>query len=251
MTEIPFFIGGADKNDVSLSKLPLYDLSEVNRGHFVLDCDNRNNLHYHGSGATFVYTEMGSDDFNEMNPNGLDMGANGRNMLGQNDKAEILQIDATGALPAEMERDQQRMVMLGGQLVTNNNQNETLGAKKIEASASDSVLKRISMNSSKLIARALDTASGFLGSTFENTYSINSQFSTDIMDAQTLSVWVSTVQAGIMPKEIIYNEARNQGVTEKDDEELEEMTQDDALDTPSMSLEDANAEIDSESDADV
>ena len=54
-----------------------------------------------------------------------------------------------------------------------------------------------------------------------------------------------------MPKEIIYNEARNQGVTEKDDEELEEMTQDDALDTPSMSLEDANAEIDSESDADV
>ena len=46
LSEIPFQFFGADDNSPEYSKLPLYDLANVNLGHFVLDCDNRDNLHF-------------------------------------------------------------------------------------------------------------------------------------------------------------------------------------------------------------
>ena len=57
LKEIPFQFFGADDNSPEYSKLPLYDLANVNLGHFVLDCDNRDNLHFHGQGMTVVSTE--------------------------------------------------------------------------------------------------------------------------------------------------------------------------------------------------
>ena len=92
LSEIPFQFFGADNNSPEYSQIPLYDLANVNLGHFVLDCDNRDNLHFHGQGMTNIFTDLTIDEFNEANPNGLDVGAKGRNLLGQNDKVEINRI---------------------------------------------------------------------------------------------------------------------------------------------------------------
>jgi len=129
---IPFQFFGSDANTSQYSKVAMYDMANANLGHFVLDCDNRDNLHYHGQGMTNVYTDMDGGDFADANPNGISVSGSGRNLFKQNDKVEILQIDATGALPAEMLRDEQRLIMLGAQLVTDNSTNQTLGAKEIE-----------------------------------------------------------------------------------------------------------------------
>ena len=59
----------------------MYDLADYNIGHFILDCDNRENLHYHGQGMTNVYTGMSSETFQDANPDGLDVGAKGVNQL--------------------------------------------------------------------------------------------------------------------------------------------------------------------------
>lgn len=227
--EILFQFFGSDNNSPDYSKVPLYDLANLNLGHFVLDCDNRDNLHFHGQGMTNVFTNMSKSEFDEANPNGLDTGAKGSNLFDQNDKVELLQLEATGAIASEMERDEKRMIYLGAQLVQDSNSNQTLGAKEMEASASMSTLKRITFNASKGLEQCLRWAADFLGDSSDIIYRLNTDFITDVMDAQTLALHFQTVQGGLMPKEEYWEVARKNGLTNKSNEELEEITKEDDL----------------------
>jgi hypothetical protein len=221
MQVIPFQFFGADDNSSDVSAIPLFDLGSQNLGHYALDADNRDNLHYHGQGMTVVYTDMGKDEFNEANPQGLDVGAKGSNQMLQGDKVEILQVAATGAIAAEMLRDEQRMVMLGAQLVTDNSGIETATAKRIDSNATTSTLKRIAMNCSDGIEQLIDWCGDFLNVTGDVVYQLNTEFITDNMDAQLIQQHFSAVQAGYMPKSSYYETARKAGFTKKSDDELD------------------------------
>jgi len=219
LKEIPFQFFGADDNSPEYSKLPLYDLANVNLGHFVLDCDNRDNLHFHGQGMTNVFVEDG-DTFTQDNPNGLDVGAKGKNQFGINDRVEILQLDATGAIPAEMLRDEDRMVMSGAQLVTDNSANETLGAKRIDANASMSALKRISYNISDGFKQLFTWTAQFLGEESTSIYKLNSDFITDDLTPEMINAHMALVQGNILPATTLNETARKAELTDKTDEEI-------------------------------
>lgn len=225
---IPFKFFGSDDNSPEYSKVPLYDLSNVNLGHFVLDCDNRDNLHFHGQGMTNVFTNMSIEEFSDSNPNGLDVGAKGRNLFNQGDKVELLQLEATGAIPAEMIRDEQRMVMLGAQVVTDASSNQTLGAKEIEVSTSTSTLKRIVFNVSDGVEDLQAWTALFLGETAESTYQLNDDFVTDNMSPEMITKQMEMVQGGVLPKFTLYETARKVGFTKEDDETLKEAAEQEA-----------------------
>jgi len=222
LKEIPFQFFGSDSNSPEYSKVPLYDLANANLGHFVLDCDNRDNLHFHGQGMTNVFTDLTPEEFNERNPNGLDVGAKGRNLFQQGDSVEIKQLEATGAIPSEMLRDEQRMVMLGAQIVTNASKTQTLGAKEIETASSTSTLKRIAYNVSSGIEQCLKWAAMFLGDTEESKYKLNTDFVVDNMTPEMITKHIEMVQGGVLPKATLYETARKVGFTKKDDELLAE-----------------------------
>ena len=243
---IPFQFFGADANTAHYSKVPLYDLANVNLGHFVLDCDNRDNLHYHGQGMTNIYTDMDGGEFSEANPNGISVQGSGRNLFRQGDKVEILQIEATGAIPAEMERDQLRMVMAGAQLVTDNSANQTLGAKEIETNASVSALKRIVRNANTGIETCLQWCSMFLGSTQESSYVINTDFIADTMTPEMIAKHIEMVQLGVLPKITLNETARNVGFTTLEDDEIKEKAAQDAAEMIGMSLDKAKKAINDE-----
>ena len=226
--EIKFLFFGADSNTPKSSKVPLYDLANLNLGHFVLDCDNRDNLHYHGQGMTNIYTDMDGGEFSDSNPNGVSVSGSGRNLFKQGDKVEILQIDATGAIPAEMERDQQRMIMAGAQLITESSRNQTLGAKEIETNASTSTLKRIVYNVSAGIEQCLFWCSEFLGSTKESMYKINTDFIADTMTPEMITKHIEMVQLGVLPKETLYETSRKVGFTKLDDDQIADLAEQDA-----------------------
>jgi hypothetical protein len=219
LTEIPFQFFGADDNSPEYSKLPLYDLANVNLGHFVLDCDNRDNLHFHGQGMTNIFVQDG-DEFEESNPNGLDVGAKGKNQFGVNDRVEIVQIEATGAIATEMLRDEDRMVMSGAQLVTDNSANETLGAKRIDANASMSALKRISYNISDGFKQLFTWTSLFLGETGESTYKLNSDFITDDLTPEMINAHIALVQGNILPSVTLNETARKAQLTDLSNEDI-------------------------------
>ena len=220
MDFIPFVFFGADCNSSKLGTIPLFDLADMNIGHFNHDADNRDNLHYHGQGMTVVYTDMDTTDFRMANPAGLDVGAKGLNQLQQGDKVEILQLAATGAISTAMEQDESRMVQLGAQVVTSTNTMETLGAKRIDANATTSVLKRISINCSEGIEQLLNWCAGFLGINEEQVYKLNTEFVTDTMDAQMIQQLFQLVQGGRLPQSVIFDAARKSGWTKLEDEEL-------------------------------
>ena len=248
LKEIPFQFFGADNNSPEYSKVPLYDLANANLGHFVLDCDNRDNLHFHGQGMTNVFTDMDPDEFAERNPNGLDVGAKGRNLFKSTDKVELLQLDATGAIPAEMVRDQERMVMLGAQLVTNASKNQTLGAKEIEVTTSTSTLKRITFNVTEGLEQCLEWAALFLGETKESTYKINTDFVTDDMTPEMITKQIEMVQGGVLPKATLYETARKVGFTKLSDEDLISEAEKDSAEIASMTQDQAIIQANNEAE---
>jgi hypothetical protein len=219
LSEIPFQFFGADDNSSDYSRLPLYDLANVNLGHFVLDCDNRDNLHFHGQGMTNVFVENGAD-FEEANPNGLDVGAKGKNQFGAKDRVEIVQIAATGAIPSEMLRDEDRMVMAGAQIVKNNSANETLGAKRIDANASMSALKRISYNISDGFKQLFEWTALFVAETAVSKYVINSDFITDDLTPEMINAHIALVQGNILPAITLNETARKAELTDLDDDAI-------------------------------
>ncbi len=239
LTEIPFQFFGADNNDSNFSKVPLYDLANANLGHFVLDCDNRDNLHFHGQGMTNVFTDMTTEEFSDANPNGLDVGAKGRNLFNQGDSVQLLQLDATGAIPEEMLRDEQRMIMLGAQVVTNASKTQTLGAKEIETASSTSTLKRIVFNVNNGLERCLTLAGDFLGDVNESMYTINTDFVLDNLSPEMITKHMELVQGGVLPKASLYETARKVGFTKLEDEVLIDEAEKDSAEMVGMSEESA------------
>jgi hypothetical protein len=218
----------------------MHDLASYNIGHFMLDCDNRDNLHYHGQGMTNVFVDDG-DEFTTRNPNGLNVGAKGQNQFGKDDRVEILQLEATGAIATEMERDEKRMIMIGAQLVQDTSGNQTLGAKKIEAGASISTLKRISMNVSEGVTQLLNWQAEMTGQTPDIVYTLNTEFITDDMTPEMLTAHLSLVQMGALPLTTLNESARKAGLTKKTDEELEQELGEQAFNVGGTSQDEAAA----------
>ena len=239
MDYIPFQFFGADNNSPEYSKVPLYDLANLNLGHFVLDCDNRNNLHDYSQGALFVSTNMQPHEFAAANPNGLDLGLKGINMLDQGDSAEILQPKSGTVLAEALREDVQNMIMQGAQLVTNSSGNQTLGAKRIESNSSISTLKRISCNASSGIDQLLEWISLMLGATEVSTYTLNTKFMVDALTPEMIAQHIAIVQTGKLPSSTLYETARKAGFTNKSDEELMEEAEADNLSLPGMTEEQA------------
>ncbi len=237
---IPFQFFGAEDNSAAAAKPPLYDLAEANLGHFLLDCDNRDNLHAHGQGLTNIFVDD-PDEFAEANPNGLNTGAKGVNQFGKDDRVEIVQIAATGAIAAEMERDQQRMIMIGAQLVQDTTGNQTLGAKKMEAGASISTLKQVSLNVSKGVTQLLNWQAEMTGVSADITYELNTQFITDEMTPEKLLAHMQLVQMGALPLTTIYESSRQAGLTKMTDEEIEQEAGEQAFNSGGVPMEQAAA----------
>jgi hypothetical protein len=235
---IPGQFFGAEDNSMAATKPPIYDLAEANIGHFMLDCDNRDNLHAHGQGLTNIFVDD-PEEFSTANPNGLNTGAKGVNQFGKDDRVEVVQIDATGAIAAEMLRDQERMIMIGAQLVQDTGGNQTLGAKKMEHGASISTLKQIALNVSEGVTNLLNMQAEMTGVSADIFYELNTQFITDDMDAQKLLAHMQLVQFGALPRSTLFESARKAQLTTLTDEEMEQELGEQAFSSGGVSQEEA------------
>jgi hypothetical protein len=218
---IPFQFFGSENNKPTYDRPVMFDLAHENLGHFMLSCDNLENLHYHGQGMTNIFT-ADTNEIADTNPTGVDVGAKGINIFGKDDRVEILQIAATGAIPEEMSRVERRMIMLGAQVVQDSATNQTLGAKQIESNASTSQLKRIANNISAGLTWCVQLAAQFMSVTGDVSIKVNDQFVSDDMTAQDLQAVFQAVQGGDLPQSVLLNTARKAGYTAKTNEELME-----------------------------
>ena len=220
---IPFQFYGSENNKPSYDRPVMFDLAHQNLGHFQLDCDNRDNLHYHGQGMTNIFIDD-ADKIDEDNPTGIDVGAKGKNIWPQEARVEILQLEATGAIGAEMDKDEKRMIMLGAQVVQDSTSTQTLGAKQIESNASTSQLKRISLNVSAGLTQNLRWCAGMAGANPDDVMvKVNTKFITDSMTAQDVQAVFAGVQGGLLPEDLMLEAVRKANYTDKTDDEIKEL----------------------------
>ena len=240
--EIPFVFFGADVNNSEYGKIPLYDIAGTNLKHFVQDCDNADNLHIHSQAVTVLSSSLDGEAFAERNPNGWQVGATSFNLIEQGDKAELLQLDATGAISENMKEKEGRIIMMGAQLVTDINSNQTLGAKKIESNTSMSTLKRVSYNCSKGVEQLQKWTAQMLGETGESTYRLNTEFVTDELTPELITKHMELVQGAVLPKSTLYETARKAGFTELDDKTLKAEAEKDSAEMVGMGQDAAAAQ---------
>ena len=238
-TEIPFVFFGADINNSDYGKIPLYDIAGTNLKHFVQDCDNADNLHIHSQAVTVLSSNLDAKEFAERNPNGWQVGATSFNLIEQGDKAELLQLNATGAISNNMKEKEGRIIMMGAQIVIDTNSNQTLGAKKIESNTSMSTLKRISYNCSKGVEQLQRWTAQMLGETGESTYRLNTEFVTDELTPELITKHMELVQGAVLPRSTLYETARKAGFTEDDDATLKAKAEKDSAEIQGMTQEQA------------
>jgi hypothetical protein len=226
---IPFQFAGAENNKANYDRPVMFDLAHQNIGHFQLDCEVRNNLHYHLNAVVNVFVSDATE-FANNNPNGFTVGADGRNVFQTDERAELMQMEANGAGPNQMKADEAIMIMLGAQVVQQGGTEKTLGAKVIESNASMSQLKRISINTSTAITQALEWCAEFVGANpDEIEFKVNDKFVTDDLGIQELVGMFNIVQGAGLPQSVLFNVARKAGFTEKENKELLQEIEDEGM----------------------
>jgi sulfur carrier protein ThiS len=226
---IPFQFYGSENNKPTYDRPAMFDLAHQNLGHFEQDCNDRDNLNFHGQGMTNIYTKMDRDGVEALNPTGIDVGAKGMNIWDQGDRVEILQPVATGAIGLKMQADVDYMVKLGAQIVQDSSSTQTLGAKKIESNGSMSQLKRISLNTSAGLTQNLRWCAEFAGANpDEVTVKVNTKFVTDDLTAQDVQAVFAGVQGGLLPDALFLEAIRKAGYSDKTDDEINELIEDQA-----------------------
>lgn len=190
--EIPFQFVGASDNRPSVDTPPLYDLARVNLAHYRNSADLEESLYVHGQGTLFVSSELSVEQWQEANPGGIRVGARTGHFIGAGGKAELLQIQANTAVREAMLDKEDTMRSIGARLISQNAQNQTAEAARIDASAEASVLSVIAGNASEAIESALEYAAGFMGGDPDQVkFALNQSFFDESMTAQDVMALIA------------------------------------------------------------
>lgn len=163
---------------------------------------------------------MSAADWQEHNPNGVQIGARKGHFLGEKGSLNMVQASPNG-LPRELMKDKEaQMVSLGAQLVTPTSQ-ETATATSMKLANNTSALALAVGNVSDAYVKLIAWANESMSTTIEEVaYSINTDFFPAQMTASDLTAWVASVQGEIVPRSIFYAQLRDANLTELSDEDI-------------------------------
>ncbi len=194
---IPFFFGGSENNKSDVDKPPLYSIAKLNLAHYRNSADYEENLFIHGQGTFILDTGMVTNSEMETNfSSGLLVGAR-EAIAGPGFKGEMLQIEASGALPTAMDGKVEQMVQIGADIIAEKGFNETAKAATIDASKKTSRLGVIVRNTEHLINNAHMAACMFMGCDPESVdIKLNMDFFDASMAPQDVMAGIALVGAG-------------------------------------------------------
>lgn len=217
---IPFIFSGSRNNSPSIDPAPLYDLAEVNIGHYRNSADNEEASFICGQPTMGITSDMSGDEWAAANPNGFIIGSRKGHFLGAGGNMFMVQAESTG-LPRQLMMDKQdQMLSLGAQLITPNTQ-QTATATNADIANTTSVLGLAVGNVSAAYEKVIGWAAMFLTSAEKEVkYKLNEDFFPDTFDAQEVQAWMAGVQGRMIPKSAFNNKMREAGVTQLSDDQI-------------------------------
>lgn len=222
---IPLYFIGAQDNNGSPDKPPLYDLASINLGHYKNSADYEENTHMHGQSTLFVTSSMSVDDWNRLHPDGVRVGARTGHFLGESGQASMVQAGANGSVVEAMQQKENQAVMLGARLITPNAANETVEAARMRHSGETSALQVIVNNVESALTRALKAMTVFMGGNEESIeLELNRDFYDRSMTPQEVVAAIQLKQEGIIAESDVRAQLRATGQLAEDrtDEDIDE-----------------------------
>ena len=222
LNQIPFIIAGTYSNDPAVDDAALYDIAEINIGHYVNSASYEEGIDLHGQPMLHIDSgTMTSTEWSTLNPNGVEVGARRGIVTAGGGSVTLVQAVANGSAAEAMTKKEAQMVSIGARLIEPNGQAETAEASRIKHAGDNSVLANVVQNASEAIQTALGWVNLFMGVTFEPVFQINEDFYDKSIDPQTIVAKIQLFDRGIIGKTDIRGTLRKAGEIERDDEEIE------------------------------
>lgn len=182
---IPFYWIGSQNNDAQIDKPPMYDIANINIGHYRNSADYEDAVYMLGQPTPYFagLTQQWVDDVLK---GVIQLGSRGAVPLPENGSAGLLQVAENTMVEGAMDKKERQMIALGAQLVEDKQVQRTLGEAKMEATVIASTLTSCARNVSQAFEAALLTAAQFNG-TQVDADKLKFQLSTDFAIAKMSS----------------------------------------------------------------
>lgn len=219
---IPFEFCGAEENTADVDPPPLFDLADLNLGHYRNSADYEE-LTYMVGQPTPVYTGLTQqwvdDNFKDKDGNAtIYLGSTSAVPLPQGGSASLLQAEANQLAEQAMERKERQMIALGAKLAETNTVQKTATQSAQENAAESSQLETIADNVAVAYAQAMGTCLRFVAASDQGiTLKLNTAFEVVQMDAASRAQLIKEWQQGAISFTEMRAKLRSAGIASQDD----------------------------------
>ena len=218
---IPIVIAGTYSNDPAVDDAALYDIAEINIGHYRNSADYEEGVFLHGQPMLHIDTgNTSAAEFEALNPNGIEVGARRGIATTGGGSAALLQAASNGAAYEAMKMKEEQMVSIGARMIEAGGQAETAEAARIKHAGDNSVLTNIVQNASDAIELSLSWVANYMGLTVEPEYKINDDFYDKTINPQMLMAKIQLMDRGVIAAEDVRMALRKAGEIERDEEDI-------------------------------
>lgn len=223
---IPFQFLGSENNDSRIDDSPLYDMAEINIGHY------RNSADYEDAAFLLGQPQLvmaGVDEhwYRMLQDEGIYFGSRAPIPLPVNASATLLQTAPNTMIKEAMDAKEDQMVALGARLIERGSATKTATQASADSAAEHSVLSLLVSNVSEGYSQVLQWIGLFENATGEAIYKLNQDFTQITLDATILTGLFNAVQGGQLPQADFWQYLRDRGVIdpEKTDEQIRDELQ--------------------------
>jgi hypothetical protein len=210
---IPFHFIGATTNSPEVDEALISGIVDLNTAHYQMSADSAKNLHIHSGGMLVLSTSYSPQQWTEMNPNGVTVGADQGVNVGENGSASLLQLNPASAVEEKLRSLEAQMVAVGAHLISDATRTETAEAARIDASGKASSLSTAVGNVSEGLEAALEDAALFMGADPAPVrYALNQQFYPDNLDAQTVMAMIQLMDRQVIGLQDVRTKLRGGGL---------------------------------------
>lgn len=218
---IPFMFLGSENNDSSIDDAPLYDMAEINVGHYRNSADYEEASYLVGQPQPWMagLDEQWRDHLEET---GIYLGSRAPWLLPQGGTCGMMQAEPNTLAKEAMDAKENQMVALGARLIERGSAVKTATQADNESAAEHSVLSLVVSNVSEAYTQCLMWMAQFLNISGTIEYKLNQDFTQITLDATILTGLFNAVQGGKLPESDFWQYLRDRGVInpEKTDDEI-------------------------------
>lgn len=199
----------------------MYDIAVLNLAHYRNSADFEDSVFLCGQPQPWM-NGLDVEWRDKLLASGITLGSRTLLPLPVNGQFGLAQANPNQLVAEAMKHKEDQMRALGAKLIQPTLGSRTATQANHEASNDNSVLSLVCDNVSAAYAKALSWAAQFMGEIGDTDFSIDTQFSVNPLDAQSITAVVQAWQAGAIPATDLWGSLRKMAVIDpqKSDEEI-------------------------------